>query len=291
MSFACPPNLIRAGAAFAAIVVLELPLTAQATCRFTAMPSADAVANYNDLVGVAARGPGDAWSVGFYVDSSNVDHTLVEHWNGADWSIVASPDPSTKINDLTGSSEASSTDVWAVGEYLDSANIGQPLIEHWNGVAWSVIASPPTGTTYGAYLFGVKAISSKNVWAVGGSYIGPANGQTLIEHWNGSTWSIVPSPNVNSINDLLSSISATGANDVWAGGIYSPTMVGVNQSLIEHWNGATWSIVASPNMTNNSNDINAVAALAPNKAYATGDYFTGSVVNTLAELGTASIGR
>jgi hypothetical protein len=53
--------------------------------------------------------------------------------------------------------------------------------------------------------------------------------------------------------------------------------------LIEHWNGAAWSIVASPNMTSNSNDINAIASVAPNKAYALGDYFTGSAYNTFAE--------
>ncbi len=283
MTPASPTRMKRVVIGIVAIVALQLPLAAQGTCRFTTVPSADAVSNFNDLVGVTANTAGDAWAVGFYADSSNADHSLVEHWNGTKWSIVASPDPSTKVNDLLGSTEASSSDVWAVGEYLDSANIGQPLIEHWNGIAWSVIASPPTGTTYGAYLFGVKAISSTNVWAVGGTYIGPANGQTLIEHWDGSTWSIVPSPNVNSINDLLSSISATGANDVWAGGVYSPTMVGVNQSLIEHWNGVAWSIVPSPNMTANSNNVNAVAALAPKKAYATGDYFTGSVFDTLAE--------
>jgi len=284
MSLASPTGMKRVVVGLVAIVTLQLPLAAQGTCRFTTVPSADAVSNLNDLIGVTANGPGDAWADGFHGDSSNADLTLIEHWNGAKWSIISSPNPSSTLNILAGSTAVSSSDVWAVGEYVDSANVAQPLIEHWDGVTWSVIASPPTGTTYGAYLYSVKAISSTNVWAVGGSYIGPANGQTLIEHWNGATWSIVPSPNVNSINDLLSSVAATGARDVWAAGVYSPTtMIADHQNLIEHWNGVAWSIVASPNMTTNSNNINAVAAVAPKKAYATGDYFTGTVFDTLAE--------
>ena len=41
----------------------------------------------------------------------------------------------------------------------------------------------------------MTAVASNNVWAVGENEEVPGLGiTTLIEHWNGSAWSIVPSP-------------------------------------------------------------------------------------------------
>ncbi len=60
--------------------------------------------------------------------------------------------------------------MWAVGGYNSG---GQALIEHWDGAAWNVVTNPNPGT-YNRF-FGVAAISSQNVWAVGqfgnGGYI------------------------------------------------------------------------------------------------------------------------
>mgnify|MGYP001248756381 CR=1 FL=1 len=66
---------------------------------------------------------------------------------------------------------------------------------------WKVVPSPPidvSHSTFGAKLNAVTVVSSTDIWAVG---FGPLPGgaafvkQTLIEHWNGTRWSIVPSPN------------------------------------------------------------------------------------------------
>jgi hypothetical protein len=73
---------------------------------------------------------------------------------------------------------------------------------------------------YGNWLFGATALSSNNVWAVGASN---NQGNTLILHWNGSSWSAVPSPNAqcqyySCTYNSLANISAISASDVWAGG-------------------------------------------------------------------------
>ena len=60
--------------------------------------------------------------------------------------------------------------------------------------------------------------------------------QTLVEHWNGSAWSVVPSPNVGgSYDNALYGVAAVSANDVWAVGHDGDPITG--QTLVEHWNG------------------------------------------------------
>ena len=47
--------------------------------------------------------------------------------------------------------------------------------------------------------------------------IGVNGSGTLTEHWNGTAWSVVASPNAGTINSLQS-VAAVSANDVWAVG-------------------------------------------------------------------------
>src|SRR6266516_7922889 len=66
--------------------------------------------------------------------------------------------------------------------------------------AWSIIPSPTfTGTGFN-FFSGVAPVSATNVWAIG-SYSNFS--QTLIEHWNGRQWIIIPSPSPGlNYNDL-----------------------------------------------------------------------------------------
>src|SRR5579863_7146809 len=83
----------------------------------------------------------------------------------------------------------SANDAWAVGSGLGT------LIEHWNGTKWSIVTSPSPGSI-GNFLNGVTAISTGDAWTVGGFSNSHFTSQTLTEHWNGSAWSVVKSPNV-----------------------------------------------------------------------------------------------
>jgi hypothetical protein len=101
---------------------------------------------------------------------------------------------------------------------------GQTLIEHWDGASWSLVPSPsPTGAT-NSYLAGVHGDAANDVWAVGyanypASTPGVTVAQTLIEHWNGTAWSIVPSPNFSTtLADQLTSVTTIANNNAWAVG-------------------------------------------------------------------------
>src|SRR5258706_11223919 len=98
--------------------------------------------------------------------------------------------------------------------------------------SWSVIPSPD-GPAGNSLLSGIAIVSSNDVWAVGQDYPGGGQQQTITEHWNGSQWSVVPSPNPSS--NFLVAVAAVSTNDVWAVGR------GPNGTLTEHWDGKQWS--------------------------------------------------
>src|SRR5206468_5640875 len=114
-------------------------------------------------------------------------------------------------------------------------------------------------------LYGVKAISSNDVWAVGHYYTG-STWRTLTEHWNGAQWGIVSSPNASGDNIMTGGIGATSSSDVWAVGYAGNPQ----QTLVLHWNGSSWSIVSSPSIAGQNNELWGVASVAGNDVWAVG---------------------
>jgi hypothetical protein len=162
---------------------------------------------------------------------------------------------------VLGVSATSANNAWAVGQHITATGGVRTLILHWNGRAWSKVASPssPKGLSP---LQGVSATSATNAWAVGGS---------LILHWNGRAWSKVASPNPSARINLLDAVSATSATNAWAAGD-SITAGGVFRTLILHWDGRGWSKVASPNPRTNISMLLGVSATSATNAWAVGGY-------------------
>jgi hypothetical protein len=120
--------------------------------------------------------------------------------NTGAFNVTSSPNQGTSNNDLLGVAAVSASNAWAAGYYQSGTCVcnQRTLTEHWNGSSWTIISTPNAGTSFGDYdvLKGITAVSASNVWAVG--YAGNAsspNDKALIEHWNGTSWTIVPSPN------------------------------------------------------------------------------------------------
>lgn len=226
----------------------------------------------SSLIAMAAVSANDIWAVGSYSKSANgvlQDQTFTEHWNGSSWRVVSSPNTGGTSDDyLTGVTAISASDVWAVG-YSYNKGIFLTLTEHWNGSNWRIVSSPSIGTLF-SQLEGVVAISASDVWAVGyyGKDINKATiDQTLIEHWDGTTWNIVSSPNIGTNDNILYSVAFDSANDVWAVGTYANN-TGSFQTLTEHWNGSNWSVVPSPH----SGVLFSIAIVSANDIWAVGDY-------------------
>ncbi len=149
--------------------------------------------------------------------------------NSSGWSTVSSPNPSTSYNTLNGVAAVSANNVWAVGSYNNSTT-SIPLIEHWNGSTWKVVTSPAISGN----LSGIAAPSANNIWVVG-EYRTSLDPQgpyfTLIEHWNGTPWSVVNSPSPGSMASVLTAATfVPGTTNVWSVGY---TQDSIYQTLIE----------------------------------------------------------
>jgi hypothetical protein len=217
----------------------------------------------NQFFGVAAVASDDVWAVGTTIAEFNFGAALAEHWDGERWSVVEGTrfGTTSRLSDVAA---LAANDVWAVGNYSSEAtnHWPQPLVEHWDGTAWSVVESPALGTS--SELHGVAALAPDDIWAVGFSYA--TRYETLILHWDGTSWTRVPSPNVGRYGNGLWGVSAVGPDDVWAVGEGNNGSV----SLTLHWNGSDWSVVPSPNSTNEYNSVLDVSTSSSDDVWAVG---------------------
>ena len=187
---------------------------------WTLAASPDPGAVSNALTSIAALSSTNVWAVGYRSGGAGY-RTLVEHWNGTRWRVVPSANVGSSDNILMGIAAISPTDIWAVG-YRNMRSEVRTLIEHWDGSRWDVVPSPNRGSGIDV-LLGVATTSASDAWAVGFSFDTAGGGFiTLTEHWDGSAWSIVPSPNGDGIGSQLIGTAVDASGRVWAGGRSGP---------------------------------------------------------------------
>ena len=154
---------------------------------------------------------------------------MVEHWDGTRWRVVPSPAiVGARLDSVVATAR---NDAWAVGAwYRPTTSTPGTLTIRWDGTTWSRIPSPNRNQGYNE-LYGVAAASSADAWAVG--YYNIANygsEKTLILHWNGSGWALVPSPNIGSNANQLYGVDAVASNDAWAVGLGNSTSINTDKS-------------------------------------------------------------
>jgi hypothetical protein len=190
---------------------------------------------------------------------------------GSIWAVQPTVNPQATAAGPTDTTLASVSasgpeEAWAVGTFENQQAINTPLAEHWTGTTWTRVHVPDPAPAQGATLSGVDDLSPGNAWAVGSRH-----GLTLIEHWNGTAWSIVPSPDpatgIPGDGDMLTSISGTGPNDLWAAGDEVNEATMTITMLFEHWNGAKWRAVT----TTLGGDALAITAVSPGNVFAVGE--------------------
>jgi hypothetical protein len=247
--------------------------TPPATCWST-VPAPTLPGYAATLNDVAGSGASDVWAVGEYIDAG-IGHTLILHWDGSTWQRVASPDLVTNgtvnstTNELNGVAVIGPGDAWAVG-YGVSSNVPYGTItEHWNGSSWQIVPSP-NNSTPGFYnaLNAVSAVSSSDVWAVGGvpTGFGAIAGRSLLMHWNGASWQLLPEPpeTLSWSQTTRFGVTARSSNDVWAVGKFDAW----------HWDGSAWHDV--PGSGQNLSDIDANGTALWSVGTVPGGYVEGS---------------
>jgi hypothetical protein len=177
--------------------------------RWTAFALPNVGQQQNILQAVSMPGPGKAWAVGDYINGKFQQQTLIEHFDGNAWSVVMSQSPGALQNILYGVAAITDTDVWAVGAFEDANSLWHTLTEHWDGSTWKVINAVDAGT-HGNQFYAVKALATNNVYAIGQQANAGFPSTALIEHWNGTAWSVVTSP-ADAATSLPLGVTATAA--------------------------------------------------------------------------------
>ena len=237
------------------------------------------------LAGVSCTSAHACTAVGQYLNSSGVDLTLAEKWNGTSWSIETTPNPTGAHGSLLdGVSCSSATKCTAVGGYDDSSGNAVQLAETSKGSTWSIDTSAiPSGATQSA--FNAVACTSANACTAAGDSENNAGVViTLAEQWNGISWSVQATPNVaGSPQSFFYGVSCSSAGACTAVGAFADSS-GTGALLAEKWNGASWSIEATPEPTGALAAIfYGVACTSAGTCTGVGAYNSSGVVLTLAE--------
>jgi hypothetical protein len=167
------------------------------------------------------------------------------------WVIQPTPNPACCggegfFNTFQAVSCVSATDCTATGNYFDLSATGTEA-EHWDGTSWQIEPTPNPATNGSTpELRGVKCVSGTFCIAVG-QYVNPAGvRQTLAERWNGTAWSIVPTPNpAGAKASQLNAVACTTTANCIAAGYYQNS-AGTNLPLAERWNGTSWALQSVP---------------------------------------------
>jgi hypothetical protein len=239
----------------------------------------------NALRSVDALAADDVWAIGYHESTSGND-TLTMHWDGSRWTVVASPNAHT-YDELLSVAAVSSTDVWSVGHFLNTAHDPvrqETLAQHWDGTAWSTVATPNVTGRDDNELVSVAAIPGTNQ-AIAVGYHQWEAPRALVEVWDGAGWSVLPTPKVSRGGEYLNAVTALGANDIWAVG-FSIDRYGTFHGLTMHWDGAAWTVVPPQAPGGDGYDpmLKGVTALAADDVWLVGTYYNGnSALLTLAE--------
>ena len=251
---------------------------------WSAAPTPDIFRFDEKLNAVSAAAANDVWAVGSK-QMTGFAHTdpLTAHWDGTSWSIVPTPDVrGGSKSSLFGVANLGGGNAWAVGR----SETGRALIEHWDGSAWNITPAPspvaPAGSTFsGSTLSAISARSANDIWAVGSFSAAKgtqSNSFTLTMHWNGSAWTIVPSPNpatpsaINGVRQTLNGVVEISPTDAWAVGNTFDTVSGsfaADKPIAMHWNGTAWSVTTVPNQ-GGGGQLAAVTASSPASVWAAG---------------------
>lgn len=180
------------------------------------------------VLAVKAVAPDDVWVGGQRFDG----RPFALHYNGATWSFgqVSTGVNDASIQDIVA---VSASELWAVGFIVSTAdNSLSALTLRLTGTQWNVVPNPADNQLEEYILRGADASPSGEVWAVGNKF-GAGPSATLTMHWGGSSWAIVPSPNVQGagVIQALEGVAILSSNEVWAVG--ESHLPNVSRTLVE----------------------------------------------------------
>ncbi len=204
------------------------------------------------LGGISCMIATECITVGASTASSGATTAMAEKWNGVSWTMMTIPQPSGTQAALNDVSCKSASMCVAVGTFTNASGVQTPFAETWNGSAWTLRSVPIPAGFAGVSLVDVSCPEAGFCFAVGRSH--PASGAnvSLTETWNGSVWSIKPSPNPSgSQGTEIMSVSCFSSARCTAAGYYFPAG-GAVPPYAMRWTGAGWEGQLPPGLAGSS---------------------------------------
>jgi hypothetical protein len=205
---------------------------------------------------------------------------LAASWNGTSFTGLT---PSSPTSELYGTT-CSPTLCWAVGSDYAIPSTPTPHAEYYDGTNWTTTSTPaPSGALY-SELDRVACPTSSFCAAVGWYDTG-GTAVALIEHYNGTSWSVVtPTLPANTVGAKLSGVTCVSASACWASG-YLEVTGQPRKALVLTWNGTSWTVQTSATPSGaNSAALNGITCTSSSACMAVGQYTDGSNVDhALAE--------
>jgi hypothetical protein len=237
------------------------------------------------LWGVSCSASNACTGVGYSTVKSQ--GTYAVRWNGTSWSVQTTPNPEGAgpgIIGLWSVSCATSTSCMAVGEYTNGSGTRMTLAERWDGTSWTITTTPNPAGSQLSSLQGVSCTSASACTAVGFYKDSLGVTKTLVERWNGTSWSIQESPSPSTTSSSLAGVHCTSSTVCVAVG-RTVDGAGVPGPLAEHWNGTTWSTKEIPSPSGaTSTGLATVSCTSASSCAAVGSYTnSGGTGVTVAE--------
>ncbi|MFN8139192.1 MAG: hypothetical protein U0R49_05290 [Fimbriimonadales bacterium] len=268
------------------LIAFSSALAPRGSWRYVATPQHPTATN-QQIKGVTALSPTDAWAVGRWFDPNVKIQTL--HWDGTQWSFI-NPPATAHLGgtpDLDDVDHAPNGDVWAVGNvYTGYPTDNNPLVMRWRNGGWDYVDKVRFGNSEiypyaerGGGADVVECISENDLWIAGwaaGKGM-EATVRAMSAHWDGSSWTEFDVPVFGTRYNEIVSMSATGPNDIWAVGWYRDYAADYH-SFVVHWDGNSWSHVSTPVEGMQGDSLNNVLAFAPDDAWIVGSVPAGGVI-------------
>ena len=205
----------------------------------------------NRLNGISCTSASFCIAVGRHVNIFGRDETLLQTWNGREWTIQrwereALEEAATEqvgFNAVSCSSESACT---AVGyRRLVVAGPPFPLVIRWNGRAWTSQFVEPPASSREAVMYGVSCKTSTACTAVGSYQERSGAQRDLVYGWAGAGWTLQSAAAVAfETSSRFTSVSCVAAAECVAAGQYTTSTE--TRGLAQKWNGREWVNQAVP---------------------------------------------
>ena len=217
------------------------------------------------LEDVLAISPQSAIAVGSYIVGTSTGQPLAMEWNGAEWALMATPVFEGGA-DFEAIDRSPAGTIWVAGFLYGTA-----FLARRSEGGWDIVYAPHVGGERNNF-HDLDARSDTEIWAVGTRSERMGQRMLLIQRYDGNgNWTTFDIQSPGGM-DRFTGVRAFAANDVWATGYYYDRTLFLDQPMIMHYDGVSWTRTQVPAYPGGSVVLESVAATAPDDIYVVGTY-------------------